>query len=138
VKRRYVVYIVLALLIVPFLPIKSHARVEWDIENVFKLDSEPLDVAVPGHGNSIFILTRSGKILMYSFDGQLKGEMDVGNDVDQIKAGPSDEWLFLSSRKSKTVKILHIDLIQHIDISGSPFRGPETAPIVIVVFSDFQ
>ena len=137
-KRRYVVYVVLALLIVPFLPVKSHAGVEWDIQKVFKLDSQPLDVAVPSHGNSLFILTRSGKILIYSFDGQLKGEMDIGNDVDQIKAGPSEEWLFLSSRKNKTVRILHIDLIQHIDISGSPFRGPEHAPIVIAVFSDFQ
>ena len=137
-KRKYVVYVVLALLLVPSLPVKSHALAEWEIKSELKLDSQPLDVAVPSRGNSFFVLTRSGKILIYSFNGQLKDKIDVGKDVDQIKAGPSDEWLFLSSRKNKTVEIIHIDLIQHIDISGSPFRGSKNAPIVIAVFSDFQ
>jgi hypothetical protein len=138
VKRKYVVCVVLALLLVPSLPVKSHALAEWEIKSELKLDSQPLDVAVPSRGNSIFVLTRSGKILIYSFNGQLKDKIDVGNDVDQIEAGSSEEWLFLSSRKNKTVKIVHIDLIQHIDISGSPFRGSKNAPIVIAVFSDFQ
>jgi hypothetical protein len=138
VKRGYIVCVVLALFIIPLVPAKSHALVEWDIKNVLKLDAQPLDVAVPNNGNSIFILSQSGKILIYSFDGQLKDEIDVGHHVDQIKAGPNDEWLFLSSRENKTVEILHIDFVQHIDISGSPSRGPENAPIVIAVFSDFQ
>lgn len=137
-KRRYSICLAVALLIVLFLPSKSHALVEWNIEKVLKLDTQPLDVAVPNNGKSIFILTKSGKILIYSLDGRLKDEIDVGNQVDQIKAGPGDEWLFLSSRKNKTVKILHIDFLQHIDISGSPFLGPKNAPIVMVVFSDFQ
>ena len=123
---------------IPMLPAKGHAGVEWNIQKVLKLNTQPLDVAVPNNGRSIFILSKSGKILIYSFDGELKDEIDVGNHVDQIKAGPSDQWLFLSSRENKTVKILHIDFIQHIDISGSPFLGPENAPIVLVVFSDFQ
>jgi hypothetical protein len=136
--RKYFVCVMLGLFILPLLSAKSHALVEWDIQKVLKLDSQPLDVAVPNNGNSIFILSKSGKIMVYSLDGQLKDEIDIGNHIDQIKAGPSDEWLFLSSRKNKTVEILHIDFIQHIDISGSPSRGPENAPIVIAVFSDFQ
>jgi hypothetical protein len=139
VKRGNIICLVLAfLIIILLLPAKSHALVEWDVQKVLKLDTQPLDVAVPNNGNSIFILSKSGKILIYAFDGQLKDEIDVGNHVDQIKAGPSDEWLFLSSRIDKTVKIVHIDFIQHIDTSGSPFLGPENAPIVITVFSDFQ
>jgi WD40 repeat protein len=137
VKRKYVVY-VLALFIIPVLSAKSHALVEWSIQKVLKLDAQPLDLAISNNGNSIFVLSQSGKILIYSFDGQLKDEIDIGNHFDQIKAGPSEEWLFLSSSKNKTVEILHVDFIQHIDISGSPSRGPENAPIVIAVFSDFQ
>ena len=137
-KRRHFIGVVLALLMIPMLPAKGHAGVEWNIQKVLKLNTQPLDFAVPNNGRSIFILSKSGKILIYSFDGELKDEIDVGNHVDQIKAGPSDQWLFLSSRENKTVKILHIDFIQHIDISGSPFLGPENAPIVLVVFSDFQ
>ncbi len=136
--RRYFFWVLLGLFIIPLIAAESHALVEWDIQKVLKLDAQPLDIAVPNNGNSIFILSNSGKIIVYSLDGQLKDEIDIGKHVDQIKAGPNDQWLFLSSRKNKTVEILHIDFIQHIDISGSPFRGPENAPIVIAVFSDFQ
>ena len=136
-KRKYVVCL-LAILIIPGLFTQGFASVEWNIHKTLKLDTQPLDVAVSQNGNLIFVLTKSGKILIYSPDGNLKDKIDVGTHVDQIKSGPGEEWLFLSSRKNKTVEILHIDFIQHIDISGSPFKGMENAPVAIVVFSDFQ
>jgi hypothetical protein len=136
-KRKYVVCL-LAILIVPGLFTQSFAFVEWNIQKTLKLDTQPLDVAVSQNGNTIFVLTESGKILIYSSDGNLKDKIDVGNHVDHIRSGPGEEWLFLSSRKNKTVEILHVDFIQHIDISGSPFKGPANAPVVIAVFSDFQ
>jgi len=126
------------MLIIPGLFTQSLAFVEWNINKTLKLDAQPLDVAVSQNGNSIFVLTESGKILIYSSDGNLKDKIDVGNHVDQIKSGPGEEWLFLSSRKNKTIEILHVDFIQDIDISGSPFKGTENAPVVIAVFSDFQ
>ena len=136
-KRKYIVCL-LAIVIVPVLSIQSPAFVEWNIHKTLKLDAQPLDVAVSKNGNSIFVLTKSGTILIYSSDGKLKDKIDVGNHVDQIKSGPGEEWLFLSSRKNKTVEILHVDFIQDINISGSPFKGVENAPIAIAVFSDFQ
>ena len=137
VKRKYV-FCLLAILIIPGLFTQSLALVEWNIHKTLKLDTQPLDVAVSKNGTSIFVLTQTGKILIYSPDGKLKDKIDVGNHVDQIKTGPGEEWLFLSSRKNKTVEILHLDFIQHIDISGSPFKGAENAPVAIAVFSDFQ
>jgi hypothetical protein len=137
VKRKYVVYL-LAILIVPVLSTQSPAFVEWNIHKTLKLDVQPLDIAVSKNGNSIFVLTKSGTILIYSSDGKLKDKINVGHHVDQIKSGPGEEWLFLSSRKNKTIEILHVDFIQQIDISGSPFKGVESAPVAIVVFSDFQ
>jgi len=137
VNRKYVVCL-LAILIVPGLFTQGFAFVEWNIHKTLKLDAQPLDIAVSQDGNSIFVLTESGKIQIYSSDGSLKDKIDVGNHIDQIKSGPGDEWLFLSSRKNKTIEILHVDFIQNIDISGSPFKGPENAPVVIAVFSDFQ
>jgi len=137
VKQKYIVCL-LVILIVPGFFTQGLAFVEWNIHKTLKLDTQPLDVVVSQNGNSIFVLTESGKILVYSSDGNLKDKIDVGNHVDQIKPGPGEEWIFLSSRKNKTIEILHIDFIQQIDISGSPFQGPENAPVVIAVFSDFQ
>jgi hypothetical protein len=137
VKRRYVVCL-LAILIIIGCFAQGLAFVEWNIYKTLKLDTHPLDFAISKNGNSIFVLTKSGKILIYSSDGKLKDKIDVGNHFDQIKSGPTEEWLFLSSRKNKTVEILHVDFVQHIDISGSPFKGVENAPVAIAVFSDFQ
>lgn len=146
-KRKYVVYL-LAILIIPSCSPKNGKAevlqgqkppfVEWNIHKTLQLDTQPLDVAVSKNGKSIFVLTKSGKILIFLSDGKLRGTIDVGNHVDQIKSGPGEEWLFLSSRKNKTVEILHVDFIQHIDISGSPFKGVKDAPVVIAVFTDFQ
>lgn len=136
-KRKYVVCL-LAILIIPGFFAQGLAFVEWNTHKTLKLDAQPLDVAVSKSGNLIFVLTKSGKILIYSSDGKLKDKIDVGDHVDQIKSGPGEEWLFLSSRKNKTVEILHVDFIQDINISGSPFKGVENAPIAIAVFSDFQ
>jgi len=128
----------LAFLIIPALYTQSSASVEWDTYKTLELAVQPLDIAVSKNGDTIFVLAKSGKILIYSSDGKLQDEVDVGNHFDQIEAGPSEEWLFLSSRKNKTVEILHIDFIQTIDTSGAPFKGPANAPVVIAVFSDFQ
>lgn len=136
-KRKYIICL-LAILIIPGFCTQSLAIVEWNIHKTLKLDTQPLDVAVSKNGKSIFVLTKSGNILIYSSDGKLKDKIDVGNHVDQIKSGPGEEWLFLTSRKNKTIEILHVDFIQQIDISGSPFKGVENAPVTIAVFGDFQ
>jgi hypothetical protein len=39
---------------------------------------------------------------------------------------------------NKTVEIVTIDFIQNINVSGSPFKGPEDAAVVIAVFDDFE
>ena len=116
----------------------SFARVEWDVQKKLKMDTPPVDVAVSTDGKWIFVLDDSGNILIYSSDGKLEDTISVGRHVDQIRIGPKDNLLLLSSRKNKTVELLAIDFIHKINISGSPFKGSADAPVVIAVFSDFQ
>ena len=116
----------------------SFARVEWDVQKKLKMDTPPVDVAVSTDGKWIFVLDDSGNILIYSSDGKLEDTISVGRHVDQIRIGPKENLLLLSSRKNKTVELLAIDFIHKINISGSPFKGSADAPVVITVFSDFQ
>jgi hypothetical protein len=95
-------------------------------------------VAVSPDGRRIFILTDRGEIAVYSSAAQIEGKIDVGQHVDQIKLGPQGESLILKSSTKKTVQIVTVDFVQKINTSGSPFKGPEDAPVVIVVFDDFQ
>ena len=115
----------------------SFASVEWDLEHTLQMDQSPLDVAVSPDGKHIFVLTESG-ILVYSQDGKLEDKIDVGYPGDQMKIGPGGKQLFITSRKNKTVQVVTIAFIVDINVSGSPYKGRQDAPVVIAVFSDYQ
>ncbi len=126
-----------ALLILMGAAAGSFASVEWDLEHTLQMDQSPLDVAVSPDGKHIFVLTSSG-IFVYSQDGKLEDKIDVGYPVDQMKIGPGGKRLFLTSTKDRTVQVLTIDFIVDINVSGSPYKGRQDAPVVIAVFSDYQ
>ena len=113
-------------------------NVEWNVYKILKLDESPVDVAITPDGRQIFVLTDKGEIVIYSSAGKIEAKINVGKHVDQLKLGPRGDSLILSSGKNKTVEIVTIDFIQKINVSGSPFKGPEDAAVVIAVFDDFQ
>ena len=114
------------------------ASVEWDVEKTLQLKSEPIAVAVSPDGRRIFVLNDLGQILIYSSAGSFLDEIDVGNQFDHITVSPRGDQLILNSRKKKSIEIITLDFIQDINVSGSPFKGSEDAPVVIAVFDDFE
>ena len=116
----------------------SFAEVDWNVQSTLKFDDTPIDTAISPDGNSIFILTDGGNILIYDSKGALKDQIQVGGHVDQIKIDARGDRLFATSRQNKTVEVITLDFIKPINITGSPFKGAEKAPIVIVEFSEFQ
>jgi DNA-binding beta-propeller fold protein YncE len=133
-KLRLIILIVLTMLIHGV----AGATVEWEIVKTLKMDAVPIDMALTPDGKKLFVLTDKGNILIYSTGVTPTDKIEVGNHVDRIKIGPKGNVLILSSRQNKTVQIISLDYIQDINISGSPFKGPEDAPVVIAVFDDFQ
>ena len=114
------------------------AAVEITPQKTLKTDGVPVDVAVTQDGNLTFVLTDSGSVLIYDQTGNLTDTVEIGPHIDQIEIGPRGERLFVTSRKNKTVEIITLDFIHEINTLGSPTKGPPEAPMVIVVFSDFQ
>jgi len=113
-------------------------NVEMNVYKTLQLEETPIDVAVSPDGMRIFVLTDRGEIVVYSSAANIEAKIDVGQYVDQIKLGPRGDSLILKSSKNKTVQIVSVDFVQKINTSGSPFKGPENAPVVIAVFDDFQ
>ena len=118
----------------------SHAAasVEWDVEKTLQLKSEPIDVAVSPDGSRIFVLNDLGQILIYSSGGSFLDKIAVGKQFDHVTVSPRGDQLILNSRKKKSVQVITLDFIQDINVSDSPFKGPENAPVVIAIFDDFE
>jgi hypothetical protein len=114
------------------------AAVEWEVQKTLQLKSDPIDVAISSDGRRIFVLDDQGQILIYSSAGSFLDKIDVGNQFDHIKVSPRGDQLILNSRKKKAIEIITLDFIQNINVSGSPFKGSEDAPVVIAVFDDFE
>nr|CBX28448.1 hypothetical protein N47_G37720 [uncultured Desulfobacterium sp.] len=103
-----------------------------------QMDTTPIDIAVSLYDKWIFVLNDKGEILCFSKDGSLKEKIQVGNQFNQIRVGPRDNLLFLGSSKNKTVEIIELDFTYKISTAGSPFKGPSNAPVVLVLFTDFE
>ena len=114
------------------------AGVEWEVQRTLQLESEPVDVAVSPDGRRIFVLNNRGQILIYASTGSFLHQIEIGPQFDHIEVSPRGDSLILSSRKKKSVQVIALDFIQDINVSGSPFKGPEGAAVVVAVFDDFE
>ncbi|MDZ7583144.1 MAG: hypothetical protein U5R30_21825 [Deltaproteobacteria bacterium] len=114
------------------------AALDWNVIQAFNLKDPPLDVAFSTSRNKVFVLTDKGQIQVYEPNGTLDETMDVGQEFDRIWHIQGSDVLVLSSREKKSVQIVELNFVEQIDTSGSPFRGPENAPVVVAVFSEFE
>jgi hypothetical protein len=114
------------------------ASVEWNVEKTLQLKSEPIDLALSPDGRRIFVLNDLGQILIYSSAGSFLDKIDVGTHFDHIRVSPRGDQLILNSRKKKSVQVITLEFIQDINVSGSPFKGSENAPVVVAIFDDFE
>lgn len=114
------------------------AAVEWDIQKTLTLKHAPRDLAVSRNGKWIYILTDAGEISIYSSDGILQDTIGVGNPVDRIKEGPTEDVLLISNRADNRVQFLSLEFIREISTAGAPVRGDAGAPVTIAVFAEFQ
>lgn len=112
--------------------------VEWETVNTLQMEAPSRDVAFSPDGSKIFVLSETGKVNIYSAAGEPKGTIEVGKEADQIRVGPKGDLLIVNSRRNKSIRVIQLEYVQDIDISGSPFKGPEDAPVVLTIFDDFE
>lgn len=114
------------------------AGLDWQVINQIKLEEAPLDVATSTDGRWIFVLTQ-GEVLVYStLEEKVVNRIPVDKIFDMLTHSEKDNALVLGSHSGKTLKIIQLEVIHTIDISGLPFKGPEHAPVTIAVFGDYQ
>lgn len=121
-----------------FVPQASTTDLEWSLVKELELKAPTLDIIQSKDGQWIFILS-PGEIFVYSNpDDKVINRIPVDKAFDRVVHSESTNTLILTSSREKILKILQLEAIEKFDISGSSFKGPENAPIILAVFGDYQ
>jgi DNA-binding beta-propeller fold protein YncE len=115
-----------------------HAAVESETVETLKITAGALDTAVSGDGKFFYVLSDKGVVEIYPTTGGAKEEISVEGKADKIAVSQNGDTLYLTDSQSGTTRFVSVSFVQSFDLTGSPFKGPENAPVAIVVFSDFQ
>lgn len=120
------------------MPVIVQAAVEVKVLSIVDLDKSPIDVVTTGDGKWAYILM-PGEVQVYSLNTKsLQGRFPVDKEVRRISVSSRGDRLYLMNEKSKTLSIAGMAFVDTFTVTGSPFKGPADAPVVITVFSDYQ
>ncbi len=114
------------------------SKIDWTVENEWKLPATPLDIVYSLDQKHVFVLTDQHQVIIYDASGKIEGTIPVSPGVKAIDIAPRGENLYLIDSEKKTFTTVAVDFIADINIKGSPVRGKSDAPITIVEFSDFE
>lgn len=114
------------------------SKIDLNVDKSWKLPAKPLDIAYTLDGKRVFILTDQQSILVYDNQGQLTGSIPVDKGVSAIDIAPRGEKLFLINQQNNSFTDMTVDFVADINIAGSPVLGLATAPVTIVLFTDFE
>lgn len=118
--------------------VDAYGNIEIEAKRQLDLEGKPLDIAASLDGEKLFVLME-GKVLIYSvLQGEILDSIPVAKEFDRLSIPGRENVIALSSSSGKRVEIIRYKTLHKIDVSGLPFRGPENAPVTIVVFSDYQ
>lgn len=112
--------------------------VDWSQVHQLKLETPPLDLAATPDGELIFILM-SGKVAIYKNDFQTQlNQIPIEPGYNRMAYAADSEMLVLTNGTTQEFKSLRISRIFEIGVEGSPYMGPENAPVTIAVFDDYE
>lgn len=123
---------------VPGMASAQPSDVDWTPAGQIKLDSPPLDVSSSADGELVFVLI-PGKVVVYdkSANRQLN-QIPVHQEYNRLTYATGSEALILTSSTTNALEVLLIDQVYNISVEGSPFMGPENAPVTLAVFDDYE
>lgn len=135
--RKSTKQLLLTLSAITLLASAADASIEWSLKRELNLEVSPLDIAASPDGKLAYLLV-PGKILVYSLsENKIIDFMPVDRLADKLTLGKDNSFV-VASASGKFLKVYQAEIRHKIDIAGLPFKGPEKAPVVIAVYSDYQ
>lgn len=104
----------------------------------WNLEVKPLDFVYTLDKKRVFVLGADHKIYVYDPDGKKVGSVEVDKGVTAIDIAPRGESLYLLNSEKNSFTALDVSFVATIDIGDSPVLGNASAPVTMVIFSDFE
>jgi protein-disulfide isomerase len=117
---------------------QAAAEIDWQVLGNIAVDADVRDMAISAEGRWIYVLTAESEIRIYSSGGKLKGAMAIDPGYTRIKAGPREDILLVSNKNGQQIQLVSVNPINDFNLADTPVKGPENAPVTIMVFSDFE
>lgn len=117
---------------------RSLAAVESDTLLTLQSSGKPVDTALSADGKLFFVLTAQKTVEIYDANGQLKDTLQLDVPADRLAVSGEGDTLYLTDSASGAIRMVGVSFVQEIQVKGSPFKGPVSAPVVVAIFSDFQ
>ena len=122
----------------PGLASAQPSNIDWTLAGQIKLESPPLDVESTADGELVFVLL-PGKVVVYNKHANRQlNQIPIDQGYDRLTYATGSETLILTSSSTSALKVIHIDQVHNISVEGSPFMGPENAPVTLAVFDDYE
>ena len=117
----------------------SFAGVNMDVAHKLTLENPPLDVVSTPDGKFMFVLSEKGIISAFDQNGVLQNEIHVGKDSGAHQNGSTRyPTPSLPAVRENPFRSSHLIFLLKSIRRIAPSKGPQNAPVVLVVFSDFQ
>lgn len=116
----------------------SFAALEWSVDPAISLDEDAIDSAETADGSKLFVLTKSGKILVLDSSGQVRLTHNGPFKAESLSVSNDGKRIFLAGKGQKNLQVVSLIDRFNIPIGNSPVKGDIAAAVTVAVFSDFQ
>ncbi|MCK9174161.1 MAG: thioredoxin domain-containing protein [Desulforhopalus sp.] len=119
-----------------------NSQIRWQKIPEWQINSGAIDMVHSLGGGRLYVLTDRKEVKIFGDDpnnqGQLLGTIPVASGMDKIDISPDGSKVYLLNSKSGAVNELFVTFHKDFDLTTAPMKGAKTAPVSIVVFTDFQ
>lgn len=116
----------------------AYAELEKDLVKRQPLGKAPLDIAQSVSDGRLFVLLGGGEVQIFSADGEMQERFKVGDGITSLEVSPDGQRLYLGNAKDGELQVFDLAYVQQLPLNNSAIRGPQSAPVTITIFSDFQ
>ena len=131
-------FLILVMVLFPGTMPAQPVDIEWTPVGQFNLDATPLDVENTKDGRLIFVLIPGNVVVFDKTASRQLRRIPVDQGYNRLAYSDESETLILTNSTTNTLKTIHINPVFEISVEGSPFLGPENAPVTITVFDDYE